>query len=309
MNNTATGGDLPGDSHVPDLLLEVTREFYLYTVFFTAMAGNSLTLAVIYKYTEFHTITYTIIASQSVVNVLLSLTTVVDDISDMVIHTPAGALSYCLSSAIQVVFHLMNTLFHQVLVTAERYVAILYPLRYPTIVTRSRAVRGITLCWLTSLLEALILVFWNNMGSTQSCSTDIMNTYFVIFFTLAPIVIFSVLLFYMYFHISKSARRMRKSVVDIHLNASNQNYQGENMRMSVTISFTLAAFVLCWLPTVVYLSLQVSGVNLEQVYENVAIAVAKFHGTANFIIYSFRMKKFRKRFKQIFRCSHCKHTR
>ena len=79
------------------------------------------------------------------------------------LYVTCNAIRYeniCIAQAVVFRFTAVSTMFHILAITGERYICVLHPMQYITIVTGKRILRVIACIWAISLFVALIQLSW-----------------------------------------------------------------------------------------------------------------------------------------------------
>lgn len=184
---------------------------------------------------------------------------------------------------------IMNLVF----ISVDRFIAVTYPLRYPSIVTRNRVAIGIAFIWLYSLIIALIkLQRWR---------------YYSLFVSLASFFVPLLIMLFAYSRIFHVALTHVRSIRRIHSDQSISNRRTienfhVNLKAARTFSIVIGAFVVCWCPFFVVTLLAVYS---KASINNNVLAMIKWltygNSALNPLIYSCLNKNFRAAFTDVFR--------
>ena len=183
---------------------------------------------------------------------------------------------------------IMNLVF----ISLDRLVAVNHPLRYPSIVTRSRITLGITLIWVYSLTIATIsLLGWPNYS---------------LFVSLASFFVPLLTMVFAYSRIFHIALKHTRSIRLVH---SEQSISGRSVTENVsrdlkaarTLSIVIGVFVFCWCPYFVSTLVFVYCKTCKVPNEVYAMIKWLHYGNSalNPLIYSCLNKNFRAAFKDV----------
>lgn len=208
-------------------------------------------------------------------------------------------------------FVTLNSVLHLLVLTIDRYIAVMYSLQYAMIFTPSRLVFSLTLCWLLSAVLAAPGVVGSLMlkVKTSACHTlhlPIQSVYMYII--IIPLIIFMIVM--MYVRIYKEIHHQHRQVSSLG-GPSSQGHR-VNTRSMMVVLLTVGAFVLGWSPLIITLVVAiVKGTTYTSsscgFYK--CLAVTEFLSYLNLLmnplIYVIRLKQVRKCYIKIFRTLWC----
>ncbi|EDO46219.1 predicted protein [Nematostella vectensis] len=157
----------------------------------------------------------------------------------------------CVSSAVSYRFVAVSTMFHIFAVTVERYISIIYPLKYMAIVNRARIYRTITVIWLTSLFFAIVQLSWVNTSAwspqtaTQLHISLIYHSIGAVTCFVVPFVIMVFIYGQMFTVIHKQVTDIRKQHVATESNSFRPIYT--ELRAISVFATMLSIFAFCWI--------------------------------------------------------------
>ncbi|XP_068714642.1 histamine H2 receptor-like [Montipora foliosa] len=147
-----------------------------------------------------------------------------------------------------IVSHLMS-------VTVDRYLAILHPLRYTSLVTRPNCVVVILFIWLLSTFTALVQFTWLDPihHDVRENPTDEVakvelayDIVFLTFFFFLPFALMSFTYAYIIIEITRQSRNIRKHCVP---GSEQRGCRASHKRKAVPMfASMLLVYVVCWLP-------------------------------------------------------------
>lgn len=209
----------------------------------------------------------------------------------------------------------VSTVLHILLVSVDRYIAIVHAMRYHNIVTRRAFFALTTLAWTIAAFVSLIQLTWQIHLSEEAQKTSEKNqkTYdlatFVLFFMI-PLLVMA----YMYIRIFSTVRYHEKRIwrfhspTNPHFSAKRKAESHSNaQRKTATIFLAmLVIFTACWLP---YFILSFQELNAFEPPEWVLYVfyyyTRYFTSFANPLLYIFGKRDF----KEVLPCSVCKNDR
>ena len=185
----------------------------------------------------------------------------------------------------------ITTTFNLAGMSIEKYIAVIYPLRYPLVVTTRRAIVAVIAIWCMSLLFMCARVFINQ-------SHDI-ETFWIAHSAIAiaiPLCVIIVCHFYILKAIRKQQRRinLQPNVLTLEQNLPSQT----RTKAAWTIAIVIFLTVLFWTPNIVMTALnffaedECAKVHIFRTWVWYA-SVAFISSAINPFVYSIRMREFR----------------
>lgn len=200
-------------------------------------------------------------------------------------------------------FVIIASIFNLCVLTCDRYIAILYPLHYVTVMTSSRVKQLIFVAWFIPALITIVSLLPLVIKELLS-----VNHYLTILWIILITVIPSVALVLMYLRIYIVVKRQQKrdirlkflssaSLSNAHVKQRSRDRSSVNM-LGVVILF----FVLCWQPSV-YRAIcedfkQCHVTNPVKQFARVLILV---NSSINFVVYALLKKDLRKEFLKMYK--------
>ncbi|KAM9704357.1 trace amine-associated receptor 13c-like [Menidia menidia] len=147
---------------------------------------------------------------------------------------------------------------NMVLISADRYLSICDPLRYPTKVTVNRVQLWISLCWTASLLYAVLILreHFEQLGRYNSCTgeclvaVDLVKQAVDLFLTfIAPVTTIICLYLRVFMVVVSQVRAMRS-----HITAASQQHSGKiiikksELNAAGTLGVVVVVFLMCLCP-------------------------------------------------------------
>ncbi len=177
-----------------------------------------------------------------------------------------------------------------VLISVDRYVAICYPLHYPTKVTLNRVRICICLCWIYSLFVSILLLFdhLKQPGRYNSCYgecvVDIAGDVDLVLSFIIPISIIITLYLRVFVVAVSQARAMRSHTVTA---------KRSELKAARTLGIVVAVFLMCYCPYYC-LALTSGKIMIGSAAEALMSFLMYFNSCLNPVIYAFFYPWFRK---------------
>ena len=196
--------------------------------------------------------------------------------------------TYCLRKELGVLAIALSgnaSLFHIILVNAEKYIAIRRPLQYETMVTEARLIGSSALLWITVLFIQLIMPAANIDDQTNAQVDGS-----VAFLSIAIISFCQVMIYV-------ETRRQKKKIAaqKVSLEAK-EKFLKQKKAFKVTVT-VLCFLILCFLPItfsrILMVNSVVNSVNLLFIFHFTGVLVITLNSLVNPIIYCVRIRQFR----------------
>ena len=202
-------------------------------------------------------------------------------------------------STLSLIWHILATLTHLVLITTDRYIAIKKPLRYREIVTTRRVTVAVISGWAFTIfvtIQESILAAVNSDTNIYSIYLTISTITVTGFASISIIAIVGI-----YLYIFSETRRQQRIEIE-HLSVEEITTIRKNNKAIKVLGIILITLIVTYLPTIISVIMYFS-VNLEgRVLNCIASWMATFimlGSLCNPIIYCWRMEKFRHAFLEI----------
>ncbi|XP_062287462.1 trace amine-associated receptor 7e-like [Scomber scombrus] len=194
---------------------------------------------------------------------------------------------------------------NMVLISVDRYVAIVDPLHYPTKVTKRIVTICICLCWICSVFYGIILLYDNlkQPGRYNSCYGEcVVNITGAVDLVLAFIIPISVIvvLYMRVFVVAVSqARAMRSSITAVSIQLSVKvTVKKSEIKAARTLGIVIVVFLMCYSPYYC-VSLTGQGIMIGTATEVFMIYLMYFNSCLNPVIYAFFYPWFKKTIRLI----------
>ena len=202
-------------------------------------------------------------------------------------------------SMLSLIWHILATLTHLVLITTDRYIAIKKPLRYREIVTTRR----VTVAVISAFAFSIFVTTQESILAAVNSDTNIYSIYLTIstitVTSFASISIIAIVGIYLY--IFSETRRQQRIEIE-HLSVEEITTIRKNNKATKVLGIILITLIATYLPTIisviVYFSVNLEGRFLNCMASWVATLIM-LGALCNPIIYCWRMEKFRHAFLEI----------
>lgn len=267
------------------------------------VTGNTLTLVVIGKTRKLRTIPNAILASLAVCDILVAIQTamVVVFVGNRSATTDE-LIQYCIFTFVTYLQPLQCSIYHLLLITGERFVAISRPLRYIQLITKRRVAIAIAVAWIVSLANTTLPVYIGGIHGVPnlSCSPASYLTQGQIVYAMSAVPIAAIVISSVNVIIYRIVRAHQARIKNQKMIDSRRNFL-EDARTAGAVAITSLVFLVFWLPFYIEMTLKTmpgADVNLSYIPAFVAI----LNSAANPVIYVIRLKSFRKAALDMFMC-------
>ncbi|XP_006824535.1 galanin receptor 2b-like [Saccoglossus kowalevskii] len=319
METNTTHDTSEGASHA-----EVAIYCLTITITCFGIIGNTMVCAIVSSTRELHTYTNMFIVHQAVIDLLGSIILLLDNVLARPVEVAGYLLPavYCKLWVSRYFYwtNLVASTFNLVLITFERYVAIVYPLRYVSIYTNTTVIIMIMSAWvLASVYKSYVSVFryvkdgicysnWSKLDPHLQTFIGVM-AFLVEYFV--PVMVISLA----YIHIAVVLKR--SATVNVGgtsrvgqtggRSAEGCNEKSASMlraRNNVLkiLLLVVLAYVICWSPNqFLFLKYNLtSEYDFQSVFYHFTVLLAFCNLCVNPVIYALKYKKFRKPLKRMY---------
>ncbi|XP_078342665.1 histamine H2 receptor-like [Oculina patagonica] len=154
----------------------------------------------------------------------------------------------CLAMDLCQRFLAISTIIHLLVITTERYIMIVYPMKYPRILTKSRILTLLGYTWFISLLVSLIQLAWYDPEWKETPSLPNNDLIYDIFCVTIIVLLPLVFMIYAHIHILVVARQQIRAIKrqTDHLRTANQKTEKTNAQLIYVAM--LGVFITGWIP-------------------------------------------------------------
>ena len=274
--------------------------------------GNGLVLYVIARIKELQDTTNLLIVNQSLIDGISSILLLANFVlpkPPLPSENPILARFLCGVWYSQYFYWstFIATLVNLLLLTLERYCAVIYPIRYRRHVSNKLVIGCSLIPWMIGLLNESYLITLTKVED-QSCllsiwpNTIMQSAMGIYLFVMYFMVTFSVM-FCMYVRILKTLRRGPNMAVGAVHQAKDYRELARRNAVKTLLSLSLS-YATCWAPLQFYHLLYCIGVDINLIgsFYNAAICIAFANMWINPFIYTFQYHKFQNGLKTVFGC-------
>ena len=303
---------------------EIQRDFILQTAFLilimvVTFLGNFMVCLVVYLHRRLRTVTNYFIVSLAVSDLLISVLSV-----PFRIHQTLHNGVYCLNTALCWTWLLTDltcacaSICNLAAISVDRYIAIVHPFRYHSLMTTRVGWLVIAVVWTYSVSWAALSSFnWTNLGEEHFFTKNECRKLDKIFYTVVTTMDFYVpllIVLIMYGLVFRVAMNQARAVASLQP-TSNRDRRGRRFSINIvkevkaakTLAIVIGAFVICWFPffTLLLISLwnlellrepRVSKQTLLGLRGTFTYVLPTINSTLNPIIYALFNRDFRSAF-------------
>ena len=294
------------------------------------MIGNSLVCLVIHRNREMHTLTNGLIFNQAVIDFMSCLFIFLHSNIPNVQTVSAGVGGHLFcqlwNTPIALFALLVASTFNLVVITLERYVAIIFPFIYIKLFNRRKNIILICCIWVCALTYKLVDMTRYDVRNNQCITRDIswQKALGIIQFSVQYFLPISVMLF-AYGHIiitlsnnplNRTTRlpKSRNSTSNTSANSSSTTTNHESLHDGLkrarrntvkTLLLVAVAFGICWTPNqFMFLFYNLGfGIVYGTTGYRITVILAQSNSAINFLVYGFKYRQFRRGLRRLFGCS------
>ncbi|XP_006815469.1 histamine H2 receptor-like [Saccoglossus kowalevskii] len=206
-------------------------------------------------------------------------------------------------------------------ISLDRYIAITRPMRYPSIMTTTKASVALVVIWSVSFLVSFLPIHmgWNtldgnieNINDPTNCNFDVSNGTYVLIDGLGTFFLPLIIMLCTYFRIFRIAREQAKRISNLpKIDGSNTSRAVDEHKATKTLAVVMGAFTVCWMP---YFTLFVMrpfifspGEDVNYDLYSVFLWMGYANSTLNPIVYTVLNQEFRNAFRDLL--CHCVRTK
>ena len=296
--NNSSAESLIYVSHTARMINVIISVFLIVII----VSGNTLTIIAVARTSSLRTIPNMYVISLAVADFMTGLG-LADNIIFFVIDTPKTRIHFllCIWLSFATLVPMGVSVTTMALIAFDRYLYIVYPLRYFQLMTGFRAKIIITLSWVFMFILNIAPLIQNSYEPLYGC---IFSNAFPISVTahygVAYFIITSIITVVLYSLIIRVAWQQTRAVRDFSGGAlPNGGITGANLKFVKLFMMVFGIYFCCWMPSIVSAMLDVS---FQRGFA-ISMAVSPLifvNAGANCFVYAWMNKDFRQAFKMIF---------
>ncbi|XP_072047191.1 allatostatin-A receptor-like [Amphiura filiformis] len=283
------------------------------------MIGNTLVCLVIHHNRDMHTFTNALIFNQAVTDFLscifIFLQSNIPNTGPPSSKIAGNVFCKFWDSPNALFALLVTSTFSLVVLTLERYVAIVFPFHYIKLFTLKKTVILICCIWILGFAHKLTdsrRFYMEDSACMMRQIPWIKGTGIIIFCVqyFLPILVMLFAYGHIIFVLSKNQRGRSTSLtsenrpVNTHPETLEESLKRARRNVLKTLILVFVAFVVCWTPNqLAYLFYNLGyNVTYGSTAFRITILMAQSNSAVNFIVYGFKYKQFRRGLRKLFRC-------
>lgn len=286
----------PSVVHIPYLLSDSLTALL-------AIAGNLFICTVILRNRKLRsTVTNYFLLSLAVADFLVGAV-VIPCAQFTDIGLPQSRPQLCVLMLCLLLMFTQASIFGLLAIAVERYISILKPFQYQSLLSPRNSLLVIAASWLLSILTSLVpLMGWHDpLPPSREClfNSIITNAYMVYFnfmmCMLVPLVVMLMLYGRIFSEIRRQIRKVAEGEVNISAQRRRQIIAHKEMRTATSLFIILFFFILCWLPLHILNSVMLLCPTccIPSQLTLATIILSHANSAINPVVYVFRVRSFR----------------
>lgn len=267
--------------------------------------GNCLTILSVVRFRRLQTITNMFVVSLATADLLVGFGLPFHAVQLGQQNTLSNRWYMCIIHFTILQMPLAASILNLLMISVDRYIAILHPLKYISIMTRRKATFIIATLWLYAIFLVCIPYGWNTFAQGKPCYifTVYPMAYLMGLFC-SQFFLFLVTMLILYSRIYVEARRQKRRIDAQMMLTSKQAKMKKETKSAKLLALVLGVFMLCWGPyfiCVFYFVLGCPVTTTSHMVYNLALFLGVCNSSLNCIVYSWKYKDFRYAFQTILR--------
>ncbi|XP_013401074.2 adenosine receptor A1-like [Lingula anatina] len=194
-------------------------------------------------------------------------------------------------------------------ITIDRYSAVVYHMRYHSLMTKWRAAVTIVAVWIIPIVMGVIVPFlWHNPWPENESERDCdfgktLSLDFHRYISVGSFAIVTAVMLTLYSRIFQVAKRHAAQIEDLMANIPDKMAFNVNLKIAKTAAIVIGLFLLFWAPFFLILTTQAYGNLIHskllielRVYASI---LALVNSGVNPVVYAYRLPEFRREFRKI----------
>lgn len=285
---------------------------FMFFIMITCLFGNTLVCIASVKFSYLQSFSEQFIVSLALSDIMVAATVLPFDIIYWITFPrwPLGGYVCNLWNALFFLF-LTASVLNLTSISIDRFLAVVYPLRYNTWMTPNLAKIMITSVWAYSFGIAILIFFLLDPPEDKMYSFNL-NPFFHGFLLIGnvifPFIIMIILYSKIYIIAKGHARRTGMTSSNVKQTRRTKNFARE-LKLAKTLGIVVLCFVMCWLPfeiiNVVILVDKGVDTCVVEIVDTVACWLAYLHSSLNPLLYAFASTDYRRAFKKLLCRTEC----
>lgn len=304
--------------HVFDLLLcedelgvgfTVVGLVFMFFIIISCLFGNTLVCVACVKCLYLQSFSEQFILSLALSDIMVAASVLPFDIAYWIAFPrwPLGGYVCNLWNALFFLF-LTASVLNLTSISIDRFLAVVYPLRYSIWMTPNLVKLMIATVWVYSFAIAVLIFLLLDPPEGQTYSFDLnplFHGFLLIGNVIFPFIIMIVLYSKIYIIAKRHARRagMTSSSANTSSPTRRTNSFARELKLAKTLGIVVLCFVICWLPfeiiNVVILVDKGVTTCVVEIIDTVACWLAYLHSSFNPLVYAFASSEFRRAFRKL----------
>lgn len=305
MNKTNTNNTNSTEDEY-ELGFTVSQDLFPLVLAILIIMVNTFVLVLVYKRKALRTVTNYILCSLASADLLTGLVS----IPAYIACNTTWSLQLCLMDGIMLRITSISIVLNLLLVTVDRYLAILYSLRYHSLVTKKRALFLLAVIWAVSLFTGLIQLAWyitddlsvdHRPESIKEKEIPYDIASIVLFFVI-PLLAMIVTYSFIFFEVLRQSRNIKKNSIPGY--QENRKQTRHEWKAALMFAVMLVVFTACWLPFFILRFQQNFGNNFFELPHLAEYILHMLRFLTSFInpcLYIFGKHDFRKALSKVFK--------
>lgn len=195
-------------------------------------------------------------------------------------------------------------------IAVERYISILKPFRYKSLMSPRNSLLIILACWVLAVLIGLLpMIGWHSPlpASGECLFNSIIHTTYMVYFNfmacmLIPLLVMMVLYGHIFLEVKRQIRKVAEGEVDISAHERRRIIVRKELQTATSLFIILFFFAVCWLPVHILntVMLLCPTCHIPDQLLLAAIILSHANSAINPVVYVFRVRSFRKAFEGTF---------
>ena len=323
---TYSSRNMPSTGNEDSFLVEYTVEesafaaATLLIIMISCLVGNAVICYVVFRNRRMWTEMNMFLVNLAIGDIAMTLLSMTSPLQTAIIRqwTFGRAGPVCQLNAFCNSVLFCNTIFTHTAISVDRFFAVVKPMK--KIMTRRKAFFGLLGIWFLSVVISLgPLLGWGRNdynGSTLQCGFGFPKDSFesmymvclAVFAFLLPIIIMSYAYIRIYLVVRRHTRRLSTSTFGNYQDTFMKNQR----RIVLTFFLALIAFIVCWTPFFVFISIAVSIPSRDKLPHGLGIAAywcGFLNSSINPYLIGLRSERFHATFLHVFCCRFCSQKR